>query len=440
MGSMIDAMDDNKSHMSELTEDRTQRHFEAAFLNFNQQQQHALSSGSPRMMMIPASGRGKLDSSSPRGSFSNNFASPSTSGGPPSLILGGDTMTPNTAKRNDSHGSNEQQHGQEQDRLETIQSSAISLPPGPITPRFRQRYFQQQQHHREMMVARGVTNGGGDAVTVSMDHNLTSPGGYRNQQQSSPRLSVAERARLEADRSSTPVRVRIDDEKVQASLQKARSSASLAGSFGMTANTTPVHSSNISASGNSQGSGLWRRMEEAVLGPRPDDDDDSSVHSTRVTDYTESDVCSTRVTDYTEDSSPDKDRFLQQARRRLREQKQQLQPQSTRNGIRPPPRQRSENTARAGSNSEATPEEKKVQELSPQLSLQERSQLLRAKQLQFLKEQGLIKDEQDVRGGAGASPGKGNSDTASVASTGISLPRSTASLPGSRSASRGFRR
>ena len=35
------------------------------------------------------------------------------------------------------------------------------------------------------------------------------------------------------------------------------------------------------------------------------------------------------------------------------------------------------------------------------MSLQERSQLQRDKQLRFLREQGLIKDEADVRGGAG---------------------------------------
>jgi len=36
------------------------------------------------------------------------------------------------------------------------------------------------------------------------------------------------------------------------------------------------------------------------------------------------------------------------------------------------------------------------------LSLQERSQLQRDKQLRFLREQGLIQDESDVKGGAGA--------------------------------------
>lgn len=38
------------------------------------------------------------------------------------------------------------------------------------------------------------------------------------------------------------------------------------------------------------------------------------------------------------------------------------------------------------------------------MSLAERQQLQRAQQLKFLKDQGLIRDENEVRGGAGASP------------------------------------
>ena len=52
------------------------------------------------------------------------------------------------------------------------------------------------------------------------------------------------------------------------------------------------------------------------------------------------------------------------------------------------------------------------------MTLQERQALQRAKQLQFLKEQGLIKDEAEVKGGAGAaSP---SFDTSSVTSTNVS--------------------
>jgi cyanophycinase-like exopeptidase len=39
------------------------------------------------------------------------------------------------------------------------------------------------------------------------------------------------------------------------------------------------------------------------------------------------------------------------------------------------------------------------------ISLRERQAMQRAKQLAFLKEQGLIKEESNLRGGAGASPG-----------------------------------
>jgi hypothetical protein len=49
------------------------------------------------------------------------------------------------------------------------------------------------------------------------------------------------------------------------------------------------------------------------------------------------------------------------------------------------------------------------------LSLAERQNLQRAQQLKFLKEQGLIADEQDVRGGAGAASPR-NADGASVSS------------------------
>jgi len=63
------------------------------------------------------------------------------------------------------------------------------------------------------------------------------------------------------------------------------------------------------------------------------------------------------------------------------------------------------------------------------MSLAERQALQRAKQLEFLKGRGLIKDETEVRGGAGASP---SCDTSSVASTNISGAAGSAiSFPGS---------
>lgn len=58
------------------------------------------------------------------------------------------------------------------------------------------------------------------------------------------------------------------------------------------------------------------------------------------------------------------------------------------------------------------------------MSLAERQAYQRQKQLQFLKDQGLIKDETDVRGGAGAA----SPDTRSVVSGGAA--ETTVSFPG----------
>ena len=59
------------------------------------------------------------------------------------------------------------------------------------------------------------------------------------------------------------------------------------------------------------------------------------------------------------------------------------------------------------------------------LSLAERQQLQRAQQLKFLKDQGLIRDENEVRGGAGASPknpagGDCNSSVTSISYSSLS--------------------
>ena len=59
---------------------------------------------------------------------------------------------------------------------------------------------------------------------------------------------------------------------------------------------------------------------------------------------------------------------------------------------------------------------------SPSLSLAERQALQRAQQLKFLKEQGLINHEKQVKGGAGAkSPRADNDGISSVASFGSFL-------------------
>ena len=56
------------------------------------------------------------------------------------------------------------------------------------------------------------------------------------------------------------------------------------------------------------------------------------------------------------------------------------------------------------------------------LSLAERSQLQRAKQLQFLKNQGLIREDSEIRGGAGAASvtDDGNTSVASAPRSAVS--------------------
>ena len=56
------------------------------------------------------------------------------------------------------------------------------------------------------------------------------------------------------------------------------------------------------------------------------------------------------------------------------------------------------------------------------LSLAERSQLQRAKQLSFLKNQGLIRDDSEIKGGAGAASvaSDGNGSVVSVTRSNVS--------------------
>lgn len=299
---------DNKSHMSELTEDRTQRHFESyaqEYTPYNEPRQ------SPRVVQTRRSPKAP---------------------GPPSFI-GVAGEEPSTTRR-----------------LETINSSAVSLPAGQTSSRTRPTDLPRS----------GRDNGSVTSETRG-------------------RLSIAQRARLEADRQSTPVRARLD-EKTQ--LQVAKH-----GSRSQEVPPPPPVSKTDDPQRETpepQRTGIWKRMELAMLGPSSDmytsgddDDDDSSIHSTRVTDYTDG-------------AGDDVDR-------------------------------------------ESLSEEKKVNDTSSvsNLSLQERSKLQREKQLRFLRDQGLIRDEAEIRGGAGASPARG--DTGSVASTNASVPRSAVSFQGANS-------
>ena len=200
---------DNKSHVSELTEDRTQRHLDGQYFN-------DYSGPSPRTSHKRLSRK----------------ASPRTPG-PPPYILG----------------------------LHRAEAESDSAKPPPGRSLFPS---SQSLSGTPQMKRSGIPRG----TPVRDSASVVSE---------TRKLSVAQRARMEAERQSTPVKVRLDSETIKAA----------------TANSTPTRSATSQPSTTrqkeSQGS-LWKRMEDALIGPSSDDDDDDddeSLRSTRVTDYTE---------------------------------------------------------------------------------------------------------------------------------------------------------
>ncbi|KAL7565125.1 hypothetical protein ACA910_005131 [Epithemia clementina (nom. ined.)] len=292
------ADDDNRSHVSELTEDRTQRQFEVFQRDFSQQGE----TGQNNLR----SQRSRLQVPSPRGI-------------PPAFIgvgngeNGGDQQTATGAENVRSGG---------------------SVPPIGLPPRSDTRV-------RDSMSTSGI---------------------------SEKRLSVAERARLNADRQSTPVKLRVDDSVVKAVEESKRTPFSVLPS--------PLGESSPTAT--SSENSVIRRMGEALMGTRSnndysddDGDDTTSIYSTRVTDYTDASPA----------SSPARD-----SRRR------------------------------------GDSEEKKMSDSVSNLSLAERSEMQRQLQLKFLQEKGLIKNPSDLRGGAGSSIA--GDENSSVASSVFSRARS----------------
>lgn len=200
---------DNKSHVSELTEDRTQRHFDSI-------QMYERRRPSPRH-------------------------------GPPSFIIGVNNNTTSATDRPSDDDDIMEDDDPASRHLETIAGSAASLPPTPV-------------HNRPNLPRIG------------------SVGSVKSEK----KLSVAQRARLEADRKTTPVRARLDDKTIKAELEKQQKQPQ------------PQSQSSPQTSASS----LWRRVEEVVLGPRSDEDDDEDSDS-GTGSYASSSFRSTRVTDYT---------------------------------------------------------------------------------------------------------------------------------------------
>jgi hypothetical protein len=163
---------DNKSHMSELTEDRTQKQFDAIHY-LREQQQHTHGDG-PRL-----------------GRYSSPRSGPTP---PPAYIVGGNNNTGDRYQQQLLHNFQKP----EQAKLDTIHrssSTAVTTPSRtqPTVPRPSPRERDTPPHQ------------------VMVDHQSYQEGSSRSLGGgASGRLSVAQRARLQAERGSTPVKVRLD--------------------------------------------------------------------------------------------------------------------------------------------------------------------------------------------------------------------------------------
>jgi hypothetical protein len=208
--------DDNKSHMSELTEDRTQKQFiDAAYMY-----QHPVRplAASPRSLQ------------------------PQTSMGRPPSIIGV------------SEGQGDQENTPGTPKLDTIMSTH--------TPILHQRSNSKSRHE----IPRYDMSPGmkqfprnlGDAGSVSSYGSIS-------------KMSVAQRARIEADRKTTPVRVRLNE-----------TNTPLRGNNTSSQSLSSANKKN--SSNNSQSSGflanIGRRLEEAI---------DSSVLGVDMSDESSSD-------------------------------------------------------------------------------------------------------------------------------------------------------
>lgn len=284
---------DDKSHMSELTEERTQKQFDAAMLLYSSNPQlRAAIAGSPRM-------------------------------GPPAII--GIAEESPIEQQSDSTASGE--------KLDTIMSTS--------RPSSTRRL-------------RGASSIGRDLpTTLTPAESPSKMLGRKNNDSSesissmtkSKSMTVAQKARLDADRQSTPVRIRLNQIPLRGN------------NSGNTVNERKQQdSSSVSSSNRSNGffSKLGKRFENAldnsVLGVESSDDDDSSDEEN--SGYFAKDV-------------------------RNRSDPRSIQDE----------KKMEDNASEASTN--------------VSLSLVERQALQRAHQLQFLKEQGLINKESEVKGGAG---------------------------------------
>jgi hypothetical protein len=325
---------DNKSHVSELTEDRTQREF-ALFQN----SQHHFASGHAYEVDAPPSTSPTVRAQDAR--FRKRIqeqrlaTSPRFMTGPPSVIIGVKKNDSNAQRNSESGNVAPSEHIHE---LETIHYSSGSVRSMPVTDR-----------HSNSNAAPSSNSVAGTGMTVHVTSRRDIPrsnhipsGSVRDASSDSSadetrnngttstmnveavtptKLTVAQRARQDADSKTTPIHARLDETSLSA-LKRSSSATNMTAlaNLGVTPRVfspqnaapesdrkplhdrdkdepqpsrTPTNTGNkLSSPQHSQGSGLWRRMEEAVLGPRSDDDEESytnSEGSTRVTDLTDGD-------------------------------------------------------------------------------------------------------------------------------------------------------
>jgi len=287
---------DNKSHMSELTEERTQKQFDAAMMIYSSNPQlRATISGSPRM-------------------------------GPPAII---GIAEESTGEQQSSGASSGQ-------KLDTIMSTSrpSSRPPSGTN--------SGRDFPRTLAPPIESPSRSSGLRDTSFDRSMNDSSSSIGSVSRSKPMTVAQRARLDADGQSTPVRIRLNQTPLR---------GNSSGSY--TKEGKPRDSSSVSSNQSNGffskiGKSFENALDNSVLGVEFEDDC-SNEDNLR---YPTSDV-------------------------------------------------------QTSLNAASIQDEKKISDHASvastkvSLSLAERQALQRARQLNFLKEQGLINKESDVKGGAG---------------------------------------
>jgi hypothetical protein len=191
--------DDNKSHMSELTEDRTQKQFDAAYFYH--------SSSGP----VPVAVAAARPLISPR----NGMLLPCNVGGPPAVIgvsaEKADELPTDTDQDNHNNNKGMSTPTTKQPQLDTIMVSHSSATLQRSTSTTRRNEIPR--YNMEMSPPGGGSysvGGGRQARHGSSGGGVggNDPGSVSSYG-SKPKLSVAQRSRLEADQHTTPVRIRM---------------------------------------------------------------------------------------------------------------------------------------------------------------------------------------------------------------------------------------